>query len=222
MTDPDDGAETTAAAPAEDPREYRWSLLAAVVLSLATLASAWCGYQASSWGSVYSTESRAANGHRLEAGRQSAVADRQTINDVLLFTSWVEADLEGNQKLADEIADRFQPHFLPAFEAWLEGPVTRGHLPDGSPFGLEEYRLPTQQQADDANAQAAAAIERADHASALSSRYVLSTVLFASVLFLAGIASKLSQPRIVHAVVLLAGLTLAGAIVAMVVLPVQL
>ena len=53
MTDHDAGSEATV--PAENPREYRWSLLAAIVLSCATLSSAWCGFQASSWGGVFAT-----------------------------------------------------------------------------------------------------------------------------------------------------------------------
>ena len=51
-------------------KEYRWSVLVAVILSVATLSSAWCGFQASSWSSLYAHESRAANGERFEAARQ--------------------------------------------------------------------------------------------------------------------------------------------------------
>ena len=47
---------------------------------------------------------------------------------------------------------------------------------------------------------------------------MLATVLFASVLFLAGIAAKLS-PRAAHLVVVLAGLTLVGAVASLVSVP---
>lgn len=207
---------------ADQAREYWWTLAGAIILSCATLASAWCGYQAASWGGVYSTESRTANTARLESARQSAIADRQLVSDVMLFTAWAEAAITEQQLVADELADRFQDHFRPAFDRWVAGPVIQGHLPEGSPFDLEMYVLPTQQAADDADVRATEALTRADEASAHNNRYVLSTVLFASVLFLAGIASKVSQRRIAHAVVVLAGLTLAAAIVVVITLPVHL
>ena len=62
------------------------------------------------------------------------------------------------------------------------------------------------------------AVVAADAAGTWSSRYVLATVLFASVLFLAGIAAKLS-PRAAHLVVVLAGLTLVGAVASLVSVP---
>ena len=201
-------------------REYWWSLLAAIVLSAATLASAWCGYQSSSWGSVYSSESRTANTARMESSRQAAIADRQLMTDLMLFTSWVEAEILEQELIANEISDRFLPHFKPAFEIWRNGPITHGHLPDGNPFDLDEYQLPSQQAADEATARADTAILRADEASEISGRYVLATVLFASVLFLAGIASKLSQPRISHSVIVLAALSLFGAITTVLSLPI--
>lgn len=213
-----------ALAQAADPakREYAWSLVAAIVLSCATLASAWCGFQASSWGSVYSSESRTAASLRVEANRLEGIANRQMSNDVLLFTSWVEAEVTGEQQFADELALRFQPHFTAAFDVWLSGPVTHGSLPDGSPFDLTEYVRPAQAEADETSALIGEATARADEASSHSGRYVLSTVLYASVLFLAGIASKLSHPRLTHAVVVVAGISLAGAVIVMALLPVKL
>lgn len=203
-------------------RENRWNLLATIILSCATLASAWCGFQASSWGSVATVESRTASTQRMEASRQSAIADRQLSSDLLLFTAWVDSTVSGSEAAAQEIERRFLPHFLPAFEAWRTQPVNQGRLPDGSPFDLAEYVLPTQQLADEATARAEAAIERADAASAWNGRYVLATVLFASVLFLAGIAAKLSQPRLFHGVVVLAGLMLLGALVSMFQIPIKM
>lgn len=204
----------------DDRREYRWSFAAAVILSFATLASAWCGYQAAVWNGVNSEQSRAGNAARMDAARQSAIADRQVSSDVLLFTTWVSAEISGQEQLADEVALRFQPHFLAAFQAWLALPVGQdGHLPDGSPFDRPEYVLPTQAAADEALEAAAAAIETADIAGSNSQRYVLSTVLFASVLFLAGIAGKLRQAAVSHSVIVLAGLTLTFAVVLLVRLP---
>lgn len=206
-----------------DNRDYRWNLLAAIILSMATLASAWCGFQASSWGSVYSSQSRASNTYRLEAGRQSDIADRQMSNDVLVFSNWLEAEISGKEQLADEISLRFTDHFRPAFEDWSALPVGQdGHLPDGTPFDQASYQLPSQADADAATERAEAALQAADHANLIASRYVLSTVLYASVLFLAGIASKLAHQGLAHGVVTLAGVALIGALGVMFSLPVYI
>ena len=162
-------------------KEYRWSVLVAVILSVATLASAWCGFQASSWSSLYAHESRAANGERFEAARQADIADRQMTHDLLIFSTWLEAEVDGNLALADEIDARFLTHFRPAFDAWRSLPVEGdARLPSGTPFEQPEYVLPTQAAADSASARALAPLDSADSASEASSRYILTSVLFAS------------------------------------------
>ncbi len=202
-----------------DPRERSWSLAAAVILSLATLVSAWCGYQASVWNGVVSTQTREANAARLDSARHADVADRQLSSDLLIFAVWLEAEVTGAEQVADSVAERFLPHFRPAFEAWRAQPPAPGSLlPSGTPFERTEYVLPTQAAADAAQQRAEAAVVAADAAGTWSSRYVLATVLFASVLFLAGIAAKLS-PRAAHLVVVLAGLTLVGAVASLVSVP---
>ena len=204
-------------------REYRWNFAVAVILSVATLASAWCGFQASSWGSVYSHETRTATGERFVDERASAVADRQLTSDLMIFSTWLQAEVNDETPLANEIEARFQPHFLPAFVAWRALPVDAGALlPPGTPFEQPEYVLPSQVEADAAHERALAALAAADVASTTSTRYVLTSVLFASVLFLAGIASKLSLPRLAHAVVGVAGAALVVALTLLLTSPMQL
>ncbi|SHJ57281.1 hypothetical protein SAMN02745244_02797 [Tessaracoccus bendigoensis DSM 12906] len=197
-----------------DFREHRWDLLAALILSLATLASAWCGFQASSWSKVYSSETRKANHERFEAARQSDIADRQLTSDLLIFTSWLQADVAGETAVAREIEERFLPHFETAFIAWRGLPAAgNAQLPEGSPFERPDYVLPTQAAADAATDRAEEALDAADAASGVTSRYVLTSMLFASVLFLAGIASKLTHKGISHAVVVVAAAVLAAALI---------
>lgn len=204
-------------------REYRWNLAAAILLSCATLASAWGAFQSSAWSDVYSSESRAGNTARMQAARHSSIADRHVETDVLLFLVWSEAKIKGDEEVAASIKDRFRPDFVPAYEAWLSSaPEQEGLLPSGSPFERSEYVLPAEKAADDALERASRADSAADAAARHSHFYVLSTVLFASVLFLAGIAGKLTHRGMSHAVVILAGVMLAGALWVLLSLPVSL
>lgn len=206
----------------EPDRERRWSLAAALVLSFATLCTTWCSFQASAWGSTYSTESRAGTKARIEAVKFSDQANRQISSDLQIFTMWFEAEFAGDAALAREITARFRPHFVPAFDAWLTEPVgADGHLPDGTPFDRPEYVLPIQAEIDDAYDRAETATLLADEATAASGRYILNSVLYASVLFLAGIASKLPSRRVSHGVVVLAAVVLVAAVGLMVALPVK-
>lgn len=160
----------------------------------------------------------------MEMAHQSTIADRQILSDLTIFLTWVEADITDTEAVAAEVEGRFRPEFRPAFDAWLAGPGgTTGDLPEGSPFDLPEYAPAARAAADQAESRALTATIAADEASSRSSRYVLTTVLFASVLFLAGIAAKLTVFRLAHGVVIVAGLTLTAAILLLLAtLPVQL
>lgn len=180
----------------------RWMLAAAIVLSLTTLASAWSGYQAARWGGEASKANRAANVARLESSRQAAIADRQLTVDVMVFSSWLEVEIEGNGPLAAAFRDRFRPDFLPAFEAWYADSVD-GELPPGTPFDHEQYLLPATVESDRLLVVAQGEADRADEASQTADNFVLTAVLYASVLFLAGIASKTRTTRSSHVAVTL-------------------
>lgn len=148
-----------------------------------------------------------------EPAKASARANAQRIVDVNTFVSWVQA-VAGERRVnpnASKAADgsykpdptalsgflfaRLRPEFRPAVQAWLaEKPLSN---PDAAPtpFALPEYHLAEQQRADRLE-------RRADHEAALARRdnqrsdnYVLTTVLFASVLFFAGVSSKLGSTR---------------------------
>lgn len=200
---------TTTGSGATLARNDRWALVAAIVLSLATLASAWSGYQASRWGGETVKLNRAATVARFEATRAGDLADRQITIDVMVFSSWLEAQVAGETALAASFRDRFRDEFVPAFDAWLAdsgpdgGPDDGGPeaLPAGSPFDRAEYVLASSTEGDRLLGVAQAQAARADEASQMSDSFVLCAVLYASVLFLAGIAARLRGARAAHVAV---------------------
>ena len=191
-----------------------------VILSLATVASAWSGYQASRWSGQKVKANRAAAIAEIDAGRQEAIANRQVTIDAVIFTSWLEAGVAGDRALADEIEARFRDEFSPAFDAW-RGPAPFDALPPGSPFDEDEYRLAADQRADELTTQAEQSAERADESNQTGDNFVLTAVLYASVLFFAGIATKLSSPFASHLSVGLAGAMFVFATSVMLTLPIS-
>lgn len=91
--------------------------------------------------------------------------------------------------------ERFRPEFKTAVDAWL----ARGPLDDPSapptPFAMKQYQLAADQEAARLERRAEALTETGRTANQRSDDYVLVTIMFASVLFFAGISSKMSTMR---------------------------
>jgi len=191
-----------------EPRRprVRLDLLVAVVLSVAALMTAWSAYQSARWGTVQSLSYGAATAARLESSRASTLAGQQTIIDVELFTSWLEAmDEEGRPLTSTYAPDagsysgfvyaRFRDEFRPAVQAWLaEEPVTNADAPP-SPFAMDEYVQAARGDAQRLEDRASASSADALTASERKDSYVLVTVMCSSVLFLGGVGSKLASAR---------------------------
>ncbi len=105
----------------------RWvDTVAAILLALAAVATAWSSYQASRWTGEQAKAFSAANAARVESTRASNLANAQTEIDIAIFTQWVDARLQKDEKLEDFYQQRFRDEFEPAFHAWLDAnPVPR-------------------------------------------------------------------------------------------------
>ena len=168
-------------------------VIATVVLAVATLSTAWSGYQSSRWGGVQSTKFSEAGTLRIESNRASTLAVQLAHIDVGLFTNWVNASAVENQKLADYYADLFSPELKVAFEAWLvTDPLDNPDAPQ-TPFSMPEYSPKYADEADQLEEEAAKTFAEGIAANLTSDEYVLNTVILASVLFLAGLQSRINS-----------------------------
>ena len=187
-----DPAERGIAAAARDVwRDERVEVVAAVLLALATVLSAWGAYQAVRWSGEQANSYAEAAALRAEGGSHGTVASRQIQIDVATFLAWADAAEQRDTRLADFIKTQFRAEFKPAFDAWLaSGSLDAAGLPAGTPFAQPEYKLAEQALADAKIAEADAALLDAQRANQISDNFVLTAVLFASVLFFAGIAAR--------------------------------
>lgn len=172
----------------------RWEpaaeIIATILLAIATLATAWSGYQSARWGGVQSTSYSQAGALRTESTRASTQAGQQAQVDIGLFTNWINAFATENMELANFYQQRFRVEFKPAFEAWLAtDPASNPDAPP-SPFSMPEYQLSKLQESEQLQADAAAKFAEGEAANQTGDNYILNTVILASVLFLGGIASK--------------------------------
>jgi hypothetical protein len=212
---------TPGEAPPDGGRNWQ-ELLVTVLLVVAALATSWSSYQATRWNGEQAAAAGRTNAIRIDAARADGLARTQTQVDVATFIAWADADLRGETKVADFYVDRFRDEFRPAYDAWIaEEPLTNADAPT-TPFVMEEYQVAAKKQAEelDAAAEASAAEVRLDIQR--SSNYVLTVVLYAIVLFFAGMSTRLSNRRLRWATTIAGTVVLVGALAWVATFPVSL
>ena len=204
------------------PRIDRLEILAAVLLALAAVGTAWSSYQASRWNGEQAKAFSRANAARIEASRAAGLADSQTQVDVATFTQWVDAYALDEKQLADFYFRRFRAEFKPAVDAWIATTPLKNANAPLTPFAMPQYRLAARADAErlDANAEVLAAQARTNVQR--STNYVLGVVLFAVALFFAGMSTKLRERRLQAALLALGAVFFVGTVVFLATLPVTI
>lgn len=196
-------------------------LVTVFVMSLMVVLTAWTGFQSTQWSSVQSEHYSRASAARTESARASATAGQQTTLDVAVFIAWTEAVADGDERRADFVYERFPDRLRVATDAWVDlAPLDDPDAP-GTPFELDDYVVAA---ADEAAEWVLDADEHLDAASAAGSNtghYVATTVVFATVLFFAGMSVKLVSRRNRLAVLTLAGIGTVAGIAMLLTLPVE-
>jgi hypothetical protein len=199
-------------------RDRRVELVAAIMLSIATVVTAWSAYQATRWSGDQAEDYTSASATRTESVRASTEANRQVLIDVATFLNWLDAEQSGDHALADDVHVRMRQEFLPAFDTWL-ATAPAGSIPDGTPFELPEYRLAAEAESKRLENKAAALFEDGNESNQVSDDFVLAAVLFASVLFFSGLAGTFDSLRAQLFLLILGGLMLLIGAIIVVTLP---
>ena len=203
----------------DSSRERRFEIWSALLMSAATVATAWCAYQSAEWGG----EQSFMLGESTRAGRaatlQESLAMQRRSLDAALFMEWIGAIATGDQRLEDFYRQRFRPGMAVAVEAWLATDPRNNPDAPPHPFVMPEYRVEQDSigaaeasRSDETWQKAREYDERAD-------RYVLLTVVFASVLFFAGISEKFEHYGVRTAVLLMGTALFTGAFAVMLTYP---
>jgi hypothetical protein len=204
------------------PRRDWLEIIAAIVLSLAAVATAWSSYQATRWNGETTKASSRVNAVRIEAARAAGTANTETQVDLAAFIQWVDARATRETELEDFYEARFRDEFRPAFDAWLAtDPFTDPDAPP-TPFPMEEYQLESRATAErlDAEAESLSATVRRNVQRA--GNYVLAVVLFAVALFFAGMSAKLAGRGARTTLLAVSGVIFLGAVAWIATFPVSL
>jgi hypothetical protein len=196
-------------------------LAATVVMSLAVLVAAWSAYQASLWGGVQAANASQYSAQLTESSEITTLITAQQESDAQVMSTWLTMAADDNEQGMQILEERFDDTLRPAFDVWIAGSID-GEVPPGLPQDLPEYEAGFKELLDAKNfyvAGATEATETAAEANRTGDSFVLVTVIMASVLFFAGVGTKLKGQSIRVTMLVIAGLLCTGAIVAMLSLP---
>ena len=183
---------------AEPQRQRRdWQeVLVTVLLVVAALGTSWSGYQATRWNGEQAKGAGRTNAIRIEAARAQGLSQAQTQVDVATFIAWADASRRGETDVAAFYVNRFRAEFKPAFEAWLATrPFENPNAPP-TPFAMDQYQLTSALQAERLDAAADASTAAVLQDIQRASNCVLSVVLYAIVLFFAGVSTRIGNRRL--------------------------
>ncbi len=173
----------------EKNEKQRWAeIVCTLLLSFATLTSAWCIFQASQWnGEQYFRieDVNIADRKRMQSELQG---QQQKVMDTTLFLSWVAARAEGNEKLAGNMIRRWPPHLAKAVRAWEAADPLGNPSASRTPFDTPEYVLREYEEARRYAEEAARAKDAANAADKHSDTFILLSLILAGVLFITGMS----------------------------------
>jgi hypothetical protein len=190
----------------------RIELIATIALAIATILTAWSAFQAGKWGGMQAINFSEAGTARTESTRFDTQGGQLTQIDVAMYIDWVSAlvdDIESGAippveqgayeptrgTISGFLYLRFREEFLPAVDAWIRTDPTNNANAPPTPFTMKEYTVAASDEADRLATVADEKALEAREANQNGDNYVLTMVLFASVLFFAGVSSKMNRPR---------------------------
>jgi hypothetical protein len=184
-------------------------IIAAAILALATIATAWCAYQSARWSGLMTINFSKSNTARTESAKTQMAGGQLIQVDVGLFLQWVDATYKKETDLAEFIKKQwFSDELNAATDAWIATKPLENPDAPKSPFAMPEYV-----SAEIVLSRSYDVLGDSYRIDALndnqrSDNYVLMAVLFATVLFFAGICTKFKQRWMQIAFLILAVLIL--------------
>lgn len=191
----------------------------AFLLALVAIATAWSGYESSLWDGrstrLYGESSRI----RIQATQSTTRAGQEQLYDATTFNFWLQAKLTDNPALARGYEKRFRPEYRPAYRAWLATrPFVNPRAPAG-PISMPQYRNAQLERGAQLNARASDVFEEGAHARETGEKYVRTTVLLATVLFLIALSQRFALFRLRVGLLTVALVLLGLSVVAIVTYP---
>ena len=182
---------------AEPAEKRKWvEPVAALLMALATLSTAWCSFESAAWTRRSNRLMNEFNTLERKAGLLTIQGMQQATIHTGMFMQALAAQQAGNENLMKFYVERFPPELRQAYDAWLAQKPFKNPNADPHPFVPNLYEPRGAREAADATAKAAISQQQAGAAGSISGQYLANTVLFAAVLFFASASGKFEQRRV--------------------------
>ncbi|GAN33042.1 MAG: hypothetical protein DYG83_00080 [Candidatus Brocadia sp. AMX2] len=202
--------------------KHNLELSTTIVIALATIASAWCAYQATLWSGIQMFRLSAVNALGRKSSEQTVRAGQMRSMDGILFIEYLKGKERHEDFLADFFYHRFRPELKRATDAWLATKPFQNPQSPLHPLVMEEYSLEPEQEAKRLSEETAQKFEEAREANQNSDNYIMLTVLFASVMFFGGISTQFESPRCRITLLAIGALVLCTALGVLITYPIAL
>jgi hypothetical protein len=164
-------------------------IIAVLLLGIATVGTAWCGYQAAEWSDRDADLARAATDQHVEGARLFGAAIQRISYDSATIAQYAQARARGETRLQEFYRETLiRPTFLPVLKRW-EADIAQGR----TPLSLTEdpaYLAREFAAYQETLAAAKEANQASEQASENARNYVAITILLAVALFFAGVTSS--------------------------------
>lgn len=189
-------------------RTWTLEIIGTVILSVASLAVAWCTYQSTLWNGKQVFKLAESNAYYREAVEKTFIVWQQQEIDAVVTLNFLEAVLEKRQTMIDYYRKRGTSELTKILNNWLlMDPVHNEKMP-AHPLLMSAYKQLVKSSmaaADSATSKAVLSWEEAQALNTISDHYILYTVIFTLIMVLCAVATKLTRLRIAFVSMLITG-----------------
>lgn len=184
-----------------DLQQSRLETYNTVILAIATLAVAWCSYQAALWNGIQTFCLADSNKYGRLAQQNAIQAGQKIAMDEAVMITFMDAVLNKNQQRIDYMLQG-TGELAPVMSAWLAGHNARDTNAPLHPMATPAYQQLIKnrmQESEKMSKTGAEFYEKANKANRVADNYTMFTVLFSMVMFLGAITTKLvrTQPKVI-------------------------
>ncbi|MBO9204428.1 MULTISPECIES: hypothetical protein [Niastella] len=199
---------TTIPTTQEVDQRTRLEILGTVLLSIASLAVAWCTYQSTLWNGEQNFRMAEASFSYRRANEYTVIAAQQRERDATIALSFIDAVIENRQDKINYYLHRSHTQLASILSDWYNTkPIQNSNSPV-NPLETPAYQRMMQaskNSSDSAMRKAEELWEEAKRNNMISDSYTLFTVVFSIVMFLCGVGTKLSRIKVAFTSLIFAG-----------------
>lgn len=188
-------------------------MIAAILLGLAALLTAYAAWQSANAGGDAVNGCLESNKLTTQAADLNGLGDQEDATNQALFLQYILAEQAGNPEISEYVLGLFNEDAQETVAAWAELPEDES---PPTPFHADNpgYTNSAYDEAAELTDQADKAFAAAADSDEKGGKFDIATVFLAVTLFFAGIATLFKEDKIQYALLLAAGLLLAGGTVA--------